>query len=391
LRNAGVDDELAVGKHQAMLPRIGFIGCGAFSTSCLYPCLRLLANGLEPYGSEPEVELVACCDMDERLAARNARAFGFERFYTDHRAMLEKEELDAVFVVMHPQLQPALAIEVMNSGRNVYIEKSPAKTLVEVRAIQEAARRTGRFCQVGFMKRFSEPYVMAKNIAARPDFGRLSVYESRKARNAPYPPVYDFLNDFVCHHLDLARYFMGDVEYVYAELVSRTDDPDNLNARLFEHDDVFRNWATVLRDNPHVPQSDGYLITFRFTSGAIGVHNANTLETDTNLLERVTLTGEGAVVAVEDWYRLRAAIKDQPPLFWEPLVIDKSVEARLLQTGYFGEVREFIAATREGRSTAAATIDDGVACLELVAAVRASIAEGRRVALADVRAAALVS
>ena len=113
---------------------------------------------------------------------------------------------------------------------------------------------------------------------------------------------------------------MGDVEYVYAELVSRTDDPENLNARLFEHEDVFRNWAAILRDNPHVPQSDGYLITFRFTSGAIGVHNANTLETDTNLLERVTLTGEGAVVAVEDWYRVRAAIKDQPPIFWEPLV-----------------------------------------------------------------------
>ena len=73
-----------------------------------------------------------------------------------------------------------------------------------------AARRTGRFCQVGFMKRFSEPYVLAKGIAARPEFGRLSVYESRKARNAPYPPVYDFLNDFVCHHLDLARYFMGE-------------------------------------------------------------------------------------------------------------------------------------------------------------------------------------
>ena len=83
------------------------------------------------------------------------------------------------------------------------------------------------------------------------------MYESRKARNAPYPPVYDFLNDFVCHHLDLARYFMGDVEYVYAELVSRTHDPDNLNARLFEHEDVFRNWAAVLRDNPHVPQADG--------------------------------------------------------------------------------------------------------------------------------------
>jgi predicted dehydrogenase len=374
-----------------MLPRIGFIGCGAFSTSCLYPPLRLLAMGLMPYGSEPQVKLVACCDLDERLAARNARAFGFERWYTDHRAMLEREELDAVFVVMHPRLQPALAIEVMQSGRNVYIEKPPAKTLAEVRAISDAARRTGRFCQVGFMKRFSEPYVRAKQIMGNAGFGRPSVYESRKARNAPYPPVYDFLNDFVCHHLDLARYFMGDVDHVYAGLVSRTQDPDNLNARLFEREDVFRNWATVLRETPHVPQADGYLITFKFASGAIGVHNANSLETDTNLLERVTITGEGAVVAVEDWYRLRAAIKDQPPIAWEPLVIDQTTEARLLQTGYFDEVREFIAATREARPTTGATIDDGVACLELVAAVRASIAEARRVAVADIRAADLVA
>ena len=154
---------------------------------------------------------------------------------------------------------------------------------------------------------------------------------------------------------------------------------------------MFRNWAAVLRETPHVPQSDGYLITFRFTSGAIGVHNANTLETDTNLLERVTLTGEGSVVAVEDWYRLRAAIKDQPPITWEPLVIDKSVDARLLQTGYFGEVRELVAATAEGRAPNAATIDDGVACLELVAAVRMSIAEGRRVAVAEIREAELVA
>ena len=372
-----------------MLPRIGFIGCGAFSTSCLYPCLRLMAFGLEPYGAEPAVELVACCDFDEELATRNQRAFGFQRAYTNHREMLAKEALDSVFVVMHPHLQPALAIEVMNSGRNVYIEKPPAKTLEQVRAIQVASRRTGKFCQVGFMKRFSEPYLMAREISAGEAFGRLSVYESRKARNAPYPPVYDYLNDFVCHHLDLARFFMGDVEYVYAEYLSRTHDPEHLNARLFERDDVYRNWSAVLAETPHVPQSDGYLITFRFTSGAIGVHNANTLESDTNLLERVTLTGEGSVVAVEDWYRLRAAVKDQPPFSWEPLVIDKSLNSRLMQTGYLGEVREFVDATRERRAPNAATIDDGVACLELVAAVRQSIEHGRRVALADVGAKAV--
>src|SRR5205823_2422624 len=105
---------------------------------------------------------------------------------------------------------------------------------------------------------------------------------------------------------------------------------------------------------------------------------------------RVTLTGEGSVVAVEDWHRVRAAIKDQVELVWEPLLIDKSINSRLDSTGYLGEVREFVAATVEGRAPAV-TIDDGVACLELVGAVRRSIADGRRVALAEMRTAELVA
>jgi predicted dehydrogenase len=368
-----------------MRPRVGFIGCGSFSSACLYPSLRLLALGHEPFGSEPIVDLVACCDLNESRAEANARAFGFARFYTDHREMLEREQLDAVLVVMHPRLQPTLAIEVMQSGANVFIEKPPAQTLGEVRSIQRVSCQTGRFCQVGFMKRFSTPYVKAKALIQREDFGGTSVYESRKARSAPYPPVYDFLNDFVCHHIDLARYFMGDVEYVYAELTSRTHDPENLNAAILEQANVYTDWPALLQAMPHVPQRDGYLITFRFMNQAIGIHNANTLETESNLLERVTVTGDGAIVAVEDWFRLRANIRDCDPIVWEPLLIDKDMNHRLSHAGYLGEIREFIDATKEKRSPSV-TIDDGVACLEIVAAVRRSIAEGRRVSLDEIRA-----
>lgn len=367
-----------------MVPRIGFIGCGSFSSAVLYPTLRLVANGIETPNSEPIAELVACCDFNETYAKRNAELFGFQRWYTDHREMLDREELDAVFIVMHPRLQPSLAIEVMQSGRNAFIEKPPSQTLAESMEVQRVSRETGKFCQVGFMKRFSEPYLRADAIASDPDFGPRSVYESRKARSAPYPPVYDFLNDFVCHHIDLARFFMGDVEHVYAELVSRTHDPEQLNAAILKKADVYTNWPELLRTMPHVPQSDGYLITFKFTSGAIGVHNANTLETDSNLLERVTITGEGAVVAVEDWHRVRANLTGQPTIFWEPFFIDKSMNSRLQLTGYVGEVTEFIEATRQGRKPAV-SIDDGVACLEIIAAVRTSIELGRRVHISELR------
>ena len=391
-------------------PRIGFIGCGPFSTSALYPCLQLFGHGLlhDPgleravRGDRPEtpgervaagdalrVELVACCDQKVELAERNARAFGFQRCYADYRAMLEREELDSVFVVMHPKNQPQIAIDVLSSGRNVYVEKTPATTLEETLAIQEAARRNGKFCQVGFMKRFSDPFVRAKQISQLPDFGRPSVYESRKARSGAYlpKPVYHFLNGFVCHHFDLARYFMGEVESVYAEMVSRSEpDTEGKNARLLERDDLYTNYYTILQELPHVRQADGYLILFRFTSGAIGVHNANCLESDSNTLERVTLTGEGAVVVVEDWWRVKGHIQGREPIYWEPLTVDAGGPLPMHRyRGYLGEVAEFIAATRDGRQPAV-PIADGVACLEIEQAVRRSIATGRRVALAEVRA-----
>lgn len=393
------------------VPRIGFIGCGPFSTGALYPCLQMLAHGLIPdpsieravRGERPEApaastlpsstglgqlaELVACCDQKVELAQRAARAFGFERAYADYRDMLAQEDLDSVFVVMHPRNQPRIAIDVLDSGRNVYIEKPPAPTLAETRAIQAAADRAGRYCQVGFMKRFSEPFVRAKAIAARPDFGRPSVYESRKARSGAYfpEPVYHFLNGFVCHHLDLARYFMGEVESVYAEMVSRTPlDSAGHNARLGQQDDLYSNYYDILREQPHVRQADGYLILFRFASGAIGVHNANCLEADSNTLERVTLTGEGAVVVVEDWWRVKGHIQGQAPIYWEPLTVDAGGPLALQQhRGYLGEVAEFITASAEGRPPAV-TIADGVACLEIEMAVRTSIAEGRRVALDEI-------
>lgn len=395
------------------LPRIGFIGCGPFSTASIYPPLQHLAHGLLPdpaleravRGQRPEMpgappvgvaeaagglaDLVACCDKKFELAQRAQRAFGFQRAYANYHEMLDKEDLDSVFVVMHPRNQPAIAIDVLRSGRNVYIEKPPATTLAETQAIQAAATAAGRFCQVGFMKRFSEPFVRAKAIAQRPDFGRPSVYESRKARSGAYlpEPVYHFLNGFVCHHFDLARYFMGDVESVYAEMISRSaDDPGGLNARLAAQDDLFSNYYTLVHDLPHVRQADGYLILFRFTSGAIGVHNANCLEADSNTLERVMLTGENASVVVEDWWTVKGHIQGQPPLYWEPLTVDYGGALAMHHyRGYLGEVTEFLAATSEGRPPAV-TIADGVACLEIETAVRRSLAEGRRVALAELHA-----
>jgi len=49
--------------------KIGFIGCGSYVTSSLYPAIHII----------PEIDLVAVCDLKEDLAKRDARNFGARR------------------------------------------------------------------------------------------------------------------------------------------------------------------------------------------------------------------------------------------------------------------------------------------------------------------------
>lgn len=61
--------------------KIGFIGCGSYVTSSLYPAIHIIL----------EIDLVAVCDLKEDLAKRDARNFGARRQYTDLEKMLSKE------------------------------------------------------------------------------------------------------------------------------------------------------------------------------------------------------------------------------------------------------------------------------------------------------------
>ena len=63
---------------------------------------------------------------------------------------------------------------------------------------------------------------VAEALGTTPTAVKQSDYEARWTFGV-YPPrgVFDFLNGFGCHHLDLARFLMGEVGWVFASRVSR--------------------------------------------------------------------------------------------------------------------------------------------------------------------------
>lgn len=334
--------------------RIGFIGAGGHATGSLYPCLNLALRPSDSLAQEPMGELVAVCDMDRPKAERNARAFGFEKVYDNHRKMIEQEDLDCILVVMHPKLQYPLAKEVMEAGKHVFIEKPPTTTLEQARDLDATSKRTGKSCMIAFMKRFSSVYLQVKKWMALPEFGQISAYEARFTYGNYPTDIYDFLNGFSCHHLDLMRFFMGDVKTIFAEHVTRG-----------------KGWHS-------------YAVTARFANDAVGLLHTNSLELYNCPSERVCVTGVGSVAVADGWQDAVCYLPGQAqPLYWSPNTPMTAALYNGTLKGYVGEIRHFFESVKNGRAPES-NISDGVECLRIETAIKRSAETGARVNLADI-------
>ena len=259
--------------------RLAFIGCGGFATATIFPQLRLI----------PEIDLVAVCDLVREKAERNARNFGALHVYTDLEAMLDQTSLDGVFVIGPAPQQYALAPAVLQRGLPVYVEKPSAVTSAQARELAELAERHSTWGQVGFMRRFADAYVIAREVISRPEFGPLHLVRFKFGQGAqpPFwgiePATRAFLIGQVIHFFDLVRYFGGDVASVHALLHRVTD----LNF-------IFS-------------------VNLQFRSGAVGQLDLNSLNTHAgvrDLIEILELIGLGTHVTCEDMLHVRYLEQD---------------------------------------------------------------------------------
>ncbi len=109
-----------------------------------------------------DVEVAAVCDIYSqqidlaKQQAPNAKSF------SDHRKLLEIKELDAVLIAVPDHWHAAIAIDALNAGKDVYVEKPLTRTIEEGPLIVKAARINNRVCQVGMQQRSGRHYIQAK-------------------------------------------------------------------------------------------------------------------------------------------------------------------------------------------------------------------------------------
>ena len=95
--------------------------------------------------------IVALCDVDDRMAKQAREKFPKASYYRDYRKMLDKEgdTIDAVLVSTPDHMHAVQALNAMRRGKHVYCEKPLTHDIYEARILTKAAEKYKVVTQMG--------------------------------------------------------------------------------------------------------------------------------------------------------------------------------------------------------------------------------------------------
>lgn len=326
-------------------------------------------NHARVYSDLPNVRLVGVADDDFEVAAGVARR-NATKAYDDYERLLDEERPDAVSIAVPTVDHLNVAMQAIQRGVHVLIEKPIASTIDEGLRVIRAAQAAGVHLMVGHVERFNPAVVELKAHLARAELGRVFQLDAR--RQGPFPArVKDVgvVIDLAVHDLDVIRYVSdAEVTRLYAETERRihSTSEDLLTAAMRLGDGTIAsltiNWLTPTK------------IRELWVTGERGMYRVDYLTQDLYFFENATANGG-------DWDALRVLRGvSEGRMVRYPVAKKEPLRA---------ELEAFVAGVR-GEAPVPVKGEDGLKALEVAQALVASGLEHRVISLAVSRGDALV-
>jgi len=156
--------------------RVGVAGCGGLGRT-----EAKIVHDLDG------VELVGVCDVILANAQQAAADLGIEKAYSDHRQLIEENNLDCLLVVTPTYTHAEITVDAANAGLHIFCEKPMAITLQECDAMLEATERNNVKLMIGFVRRFQPNYREMKRRIDAGDIGEVRLVQS--VRMGGRPPI----------------------------------------------------------------------------------------------------------------------------------------------------------------------------------------------------------
>lgn len=260
---------------------VAVIGCGRIS----YKGIEAIVNNKET------MKLIATCDPVEEKAIAKKDEY-LEKLgakeevntYKDYKEMLEKEKIDIAYIATESGYHPEIAMDCMNKGIHVIVEKPMALSMKDANAMIECAKNNNVKLCVSHQNRFNAAIQKLRKVVEAGKFGKMVNGTARILWNrnmgyyeqAPWRGTYELdggtLMNQCIHNIDLLQWMMNS-----------------------EVDTVYANCGTYLRD---IEAEDFGAIMLRFKNGSVGVIEGSACVYPKNLEETLSIFGEKAAVCI---------------------------------------------------------------------------------------------
>jgi predicted dehydrogenase len=192
--------------------KIGIIGTG-----------WIAGNHIHEYLKMPDVEVVALADLVPGKAEAFGKKYGCEsaRCYLSGHEMLENEELDGVSICTYNCQHAPCAIDALEHGVNVMLEKPFTVTTEEAIEVMRAEKKSGKILTIGFQPRLSENMKRIKDIVDSGKLGKVYYIQTGGGRRDGIPTPFGTsfiakdtggvgaMGDIGCYSLDMVLNAVG--------------------------------------------------------------------------------------------------------------------------------------------------------------------------------------
>ncbi len=199
--------------------RCAIVGCGVIAPTHIESLQQL-----------PGVEVIALCDLIIERAQTLAQRYNVPHTTTDYHNIVHNPEIDLVCVCTDHASHAPISVAMLDAGKHVICEKCLTSTPDGLQTMRDAALRHPELVFSGIFQHRCEPTnILLKKLIAQGAFGTMltaslfvsclrtdEYYNSDPWRGTWSQEGGSVLINQAIHHLDLLRFFLGDVEMVAA-------------------------------------------------------------------------------------------------------------------------------------------------------------------------------
>jgi UDP-N-acetylglucosamine 3-dehydrogenase len=248
--------------------KMAVVGCGFWGK-----------NHARIYSELENVDLIAVADLNEEAACSLGERHGAE-YHGDPTDLIKRDDVDAISICTPTVTHAKIALEAIEAGKHVLVEKPMTSTVAEAESLIAASEKAGVKLTVGFVERFNPGVIEALRLVREGKIG--DVILARAHRVSRYPlRISDVgvVKDLAIHDADIVRQLFGEEpETVYAtagNLVHSFEDYANIVLRFLGNRSAFieTNWLTPHKIRRLILTGSEGLITVEFITQEITVED----------------------------------------------------------------------------------------------------------------------